>query len=385
MADDINEQIFRACEVDDTSGLLDLFDHADEKKRAFLLVTAATDNATRVLAWTLDRGVDVDARPFSTGGTAIVEAAREGAVEAVRLLLERGADIHSENPLIYAARSGHLAVVRLLVEAGADVNAGNRGFPTPLAAALEFNHPEIEAYLRAHGATELVGRGLGPDKQVDAAPGSLREQLERLFGAHAYWSGNRSANSPSPREAAAPALHMFQPTDASPWWTVVTDGLSAHPMPGAVADSGATRAELVLRLPPSWPVGHALKQSATEAAWPIDSLLMVAEYPHRYGAVLRLGETVAFDEPPAPLHPSTKLAGWVLVPGVSLEGPCTLTRPDGRTIEILSLVALHRAEIELARTHGLPALMEALDWKNLSLVLDPKRPVRAKKKRFGLF
>jgi hypothetical protein len=111
---------------------------------------------------------------------------------------------------------------------------------------------------------------------------------------------------------------------------------------------------------------------------------LVAEYPHRYGAVLRLGETVAFDEPPAPLHRSTSLAGWVLVPGLSLEGPCTLTRPDGTKIELLSLVALHRAEIELARSEGLPALMKTLDWKHLSLVLDPKRPPR-RKRWLGLF
>ena len=219
---------------------------------------------------------------------------------------------------------------------------------------------------------------------MDAQPGTLREQFEKLFGAAAYWSGSRIPDTASEREVSEPGLHVFLPSDGSPWWTVVTDGMSEHSMRGAVADSGATRAELVLRLPPSWPVGHALKQSATEAAWPIDSLLMVAEYPHRYGAVLRLGETVAFDEPPAPLHPSTKLAGWVLVPGLSLQGPCTLTRPDGTTIEILSLVALHRAEIELARSRGLPALMKALNWKSLSLVLDPKRPSQAKK-WFGLF
>ncbi|MCA9615198.1 MAG: suppressor of fused domain protein, partial [Myxococcales bacterium] len=291
------EHLATILETDDVRLLQEFIRSIDEQDLAIVARKAAAFGATRSLSALLECGVDVNSEWH---GSLIRVAAQRGKLDAVHLLIDRGADIDSDNPLLDATVGGHMDIVKLLVSRGADINAGYRGFPTPLAAAIEFNHPEIEAYLRAHGATELVGRGLGPDKQVDAEPGSLREQLEHLFGAAAYWSGNRTPD--------APGLHVFLPTDGSPWWTVVTDGMSAHSMRGAVADSGATRAELVLRLPPSWPVGHALKQSSTEAAWPIDSLLMVAEYPRRYGAVLRLGETVAFDEPPAPLHPSTKLA-----------------------------------------------------------------------------
>lgn len=353
----------------------------DSETRSFAAVRAAQAGSLRLLTWLLVNGVDANT---SWHGTLLYTASSNGRPAIVRLLLSHGADVNKGVPLVAAAQNGHLSVVELLVEAGVDVNGGYRGFPTPLAAAIEFKHPEMEAYLRAHGATELVGRGIGADKQVDAEPGSLREQLEQLFGRAAYWSGKLNPDTAEDEEVPPVSFHVFEPTEASRHWTLVTEGMSARPMNGPVSDSGATRTELVLRLPPDWRIGHALVQRGSDVSWPVDSLRLVAEYPHRYGAVLRLGETVAFDEPPQPLHASTKLAGWVLVPGMSLEGPCTLTRPDGTQIELLSLVALHRAEIQLARAEGLPALMKALDWKTLSLVLDPKRPSRVKR-WFGLF
>lgn len=379
-SDESLDELSQILEQDDSARLRTFMSLVSSDDSAIVARKAASAGAIRSLQLLLDMGVSPDTEWH---GSLIRQAARNWHVEAVRLLLDCGADFESDNPLLDAVMGGHVEVAQLLTEAGADVDAGHRGFPTPLAAAIEFKHPEIETYLRAHGATALVGRGVGADKQVDAEPGSLREQLEELFGGAAYWSGK--LNPDGPEDAVVPPLsfHVFQPTEASRHWTVVTDGMSARPMDGPVSDSGATRAELVLRLPPDWRIGHAVAQRDSEASWPIDSLRVVAD-PHRYGAVLRLGETIAFDEPPQPLHASTKLAGWVLVPGLSLEGPGTLTRPDGTQIDLLSLVALHHAEIELARAQGLPALMKALDWKSLPLVLDPQRPPRAKK-WFGLF
>jgi len=63
----------------------------------------------------------------SSGYTPLIYASRAGQVEAVRLLLRRGAEVDRQTTemrstaLHRAAVAGHAEVVRLLLEAGADV------------------------------------------------------------------------------------------------------------------------------------------------------------------------------------------------------------------------------------------------------------------------
>src|SRR5207244_4291264 len=70
------------------------------------------------------------------GETAVMTAARTGKVEALKVLLARGADVNArestrgQTALMWAAAEGNAAAVSLLVEAGADVNARSHG-PKP--------------------------------------------------------------------------------------------------------------------------------------------------------------------------------------------------------------------------------------------------------------
>ena len=70
--------------------------------------------------------------------------AGSGSVEAVRLLIARGADVNAKEPsqnqsaLMWAAAERHADVVRLLVEAGADLQAHTKkGFTAIHFAARE--------------------------------------------------------------------------------------------------------------------------------------------------------------------------------------------------------------------------------------------------------
>jgi ankyrin repeat protein len=70
--------------------------------------------------------------------TLLIYAAAFGSVDAVRRLVERGADVNAKNSfgataLVYAAANE--AKVRLLVAHGADVNARTRQGRTPLTIA----------------------------------------------------------------------------------------------------------------------------------------------------------------------------------------------------------------------------------------------------------
>jgi hypothetical protein len=91
------------------------------------LISAAREGRLDAVRLLLDRGADPNlAAPID--GIALIHAAAEGHVDIVSLLLDRGASIDQTTPwdetaLIRASGNGHLEVVKLLVARGADVNA----------------------------------------------------------------------------------------------------------------------------------------------------------------------------------------------------------------------------------------------------------------------
>jgi ankyrin repeat protein len=71
-------------------------------------------------------------------------------------LLERGAakdarNMHNATPLFLAAQAGFEDAVRVLLDAGADPSAAAIDGRTPLAAALEKQHAAAAELLRARG------------------------------------------------------------------------------------------------------------------------------------------------------------------------------------------------------------------------------------------
>ena len=70
------------------------------------------------------------------------EAAADGDIEQVKLLISKGADINSKDkggniPLHYAVKAGKIEVVQLLIEAGADINVKDNRDRTPLHMAKQ--------------------------------------------------------------------------------------------------------------------------------------------------------------------------------------------------------------------------------------------------------
>lgn len=102
---------------------------------------AAEFGNAEMLALLLDAGADIEAL-YDYQRTPLLRAAAAGHLDAVRLLLDRGANLNAREgrfggtPLHTAVFRGRIAVVRLLVERGADVNAINNTGQTPIWGAM---------------------------------------------------------------------------------------------------------------------------------------------------------------------------------------------------------------------------------------------------------
>ena len=78
------------------------------------------------------------------------KAAQDGDMEAVRILLDNGADVNKQDdnghgyiPLHWAVFEGHLEIVRLFLDRGADINSHDNNVDTVMYFALNFGKLEF--------------------------------------------------------------------------------------------------------------------------------------------------------------------------------------------------------------------------------------------------
>ncbi len=150
--------------MDDLSCVADILDKAPEKAMEFSmdgwtpLHLAAFWGHQDMLDMLLKRGAQID-RPSlsdaSFGNSPLQAAIGKGQVKAVRLLLERGANVAFSQepshltPLHIAASRSNIEIVQLLLEWGADPQVMSADFLTPIDVAKERNHLEIVQLLES--------------------------------------------------------------------------------------------------------------------------------------------------------------------------------------------------------------------------------------------
>ena len=130
------------------------------------LMNAAKDGNLQAVQAVVQRGADVGERS-NKGKRALMFAASEGHLDVARWLVEQGADVNAADnygttALIVAATAGHHEIVKLLLEHGADIHARDDSGGAPLVNAVYFGHTETVKLLLDH---LTQGKALTLDKR----------------------------------------------------------------------------------------------------------------------------------------------------------------------------------------------------------------------------
>lgn len=124
----------------------------------FPLALAARANNPHIVELLIEKGAEVDKlqiNAFRT--TALYEATNENAVDAMRVLIDHGADVNftsasGEPTVSLAAERGQFEALKLLVESGARLHDGTSGLMSTLDWAIRVKHTDMIDYLKSKGA-----------------------------------------------------------------------------------------------------------------------------------------------------------------------------------------------------------------------------------------
>jgi len=211
-------------------------------------------------------------------------------------------------------------------------------------------------------ATELVGA----DEETEAAVvGHVTAHLGPVD-----WVYHESLPDPVHVD-----LLMVGPTEQREYHSLVTCGMSTRAMtvPAGTASS-APFAELVLHLPPDWPLTEDAFADE-EHFWPLRWLMFLARLPHDDETWLDTWHTVPNGDPPAPFADTTALSALMLTPPMLAPAEfALLTTPAGKEIAFHEVLPLHADERALKLAEGTDALIDRLDAGGVTPIVDPARP-----------
>jgi len=177
-----------------------------------VLMAAARTGNPRAVQLLIEHGASVDAQEERLGETALMWAVAENHPEAAKILIAHGADVNKRTPelkyakdrfglegvltilphgrwtpLMYAARQGSLEAARVLVDAGADKDARDPDLSTPAIIATINGHYDV--------AGMLVERGADPNLSDTSGMAVLYGAVDMNMPAEIYGRPNRKSTS----------------------------------------------------------------------------------------------------------------------------------------------------------------------------------------------
>jgi ankyrin repeat protein len=179
------------------------------------------------------------------GMTALLFAAREGHLDAVKALVAAGAEVNQisagdhSSPLVIAVSNGHYEVGQFLVDHGADPNIANVDGLTPLYATIDMqyapvswapnplttqekvSHLDLMHSLLAHGANPNVKL----TRKLWFRPTSHNQQWISTVGSTPFWRAAQGTDVPAMRALVAGGADPKVPSAAGTTPLMVAAGL----------------------------------------------------------------------------------------------------------------------------------------------------------------
>lgn len=244
---------------------------------------------------------------------------------------------------------------------------------------------------RTKGGQEIIRsvreeRGWTPPELDGEVREAVEAHLERFLGdSSSVW-----------HEIISDLVHIdvykFEPTPERPYFTLVTSGMSDLPMTVPQGVEGMARAELMLCLPPDWPLGHTGEVSTQgdladfNNYWPIHTLKYLARMPHEYQTWLGWGHSIPNGDPPQPVA-NTKFVGTVIGPVVTLPDEFVQLEVGDKTVWFYAIYPVYAEEMQfkIDNPEGADALFERFEKAKVTELVDPLRKNVCARRLFGRF
>lgn len=162
-------------------------------------------------------------------------------------------------------------------------------------------------------------------------------------------------------------VHVVKPTEERPWYSLITSGMSDRPMTTPDDAHDVRFAELMISLPPDWPLEGAEPNQINgdpAAYWPIGWLKMIARLPHEYSTWLGFGHTIPNGDPAEPFE-GTEFIGSILLPPLLAPDGFDQLKLPGRTVHFYALCPLYAEEMDLKLREGTNALLDRFEQAEL--------------------
>lgn len=205
---------------------------------------------------------------------------------------------------------------------------------------------------------------------TDQRETELKIQIEKMFGPISY----------SMTAIVSPIrpllLNVIEPDEKRPYYTIVTSGLSEEPLVEGLEEASYEEAfaELLIKLPPDWPMDLKGFVADDSTYWPIGVMRVIAALPAEINSYFIKGTILPNngESPPKPYAINTKLS-WAMISKPQDESLAVYHASNGDPINFYVINYLYQEEAEFAFEYGSEHFRQLFQAKGVSEVLDINR------------